>query len=301
MARNRKPPGRKSSERDFKARPLTRREAAAMTDHLLLVRKRLELEPASLVVTRLILAAFPLSPPPVAATVDFGPDPEATVRRLAETAGPVAAVIRQARLTLDPEDFRRRGLAVTRVLPVKATLVDPLARAISERRLPLEVWVRSHFIGEPRPEPPGTDPGLICGVARLVSLPALAAVSQRLLSLGLRPKTPQITCPCCGMLALLAEARGLEQHRYLRCGWCAMEWNLPRLTCPACGANRPKDLMVYHVEGQPKEMQLLCCRECDLRLRIVSTVGPLTPQALIYTELASMHLDMIAIEESSDS
>src|SRR5438552_1345771 len=41
-------------------------------------------------------------------------------------------------------------------------------------------------------------------------------------------------CPVCGAWPVLAELRGLERTRCLRCGRCGVDWQRPWLACVYC-------------------------------------------------------------------
>src|SRR3989454_9359488 len=42
-------------------------------------------------------------------------------------------------------------------------------------------------------------------------------------------------CPVCGGWPALAEIRGLDGSRHLRCGGCGGDWRTEWLLCPFCG------------------------------------------------------------------
>jgi FdhE protein len=102
-------------------------------------------------------------------------------------------------------------------------------------------------------------------------------------------------CPCCGEWALLAESRGLERRRFLRCGRCALGWPMARLGCPSCGPGPGPDraMVSRSFEGQSERYRLLSCGLCGLRLKVLATLDRLTPPGLLVAELATLHLDQI--------
>ena len=96
-------------------------------------------------------------------------------------------------------------------------------------------------------------------------------------------------------------SRGLEGRRILRCGLCAAEWPGDRLRCTSCGEADSRALRSTYVEGEGDRFRLACCDRCGLALKVVSTLAPLSPPGLLVTELATVHLDMIARgEEAGD-
>ena len=57
-------------------------------------------------------------------------------------------------------------------------------------------------------------------------------------------------CPVCGCWPKLGEFRGLEQTRWLRCGLCAAEWEVPRVRCFFCGTRDHRQLGYLHLDGE---------------------------------------------------
>lgn len=102
-------------------------------------------------------------------------------------------------------------------------------------------------------------------------------------------------CPICGSWPLLAEHRGLEQLRHLRCGLCASEWPADRLRCPLCGTRDHADLGFLHVDGADHE-RAATCEHCRGYVKVVASLVPLAPLDLAVRDLATLHLDMIALE-----
>jgi FdhE protein len=102
-------------------------------------------------------------------------------------------------------------------------------------------------------------------------------------------------CPTCGGWPLLAEQRGLEQLRYLRCGICASEWQVDRLRCPFC-ANRDHEQLAYlFVEGQDSR-RVATCDQCHGYVKVLNTLVPIPAYDLPVQDLATLHLDLVALE-----
>jgi FdhE protein len=103
-------------------------------------------------------------------------------------------------------------------------------------------------------------------------------------------------CPACGALPLLGEMRGKEGDRVLRCGRCATAWAYPRIGCPACGERDHRRLGALHGEGEGEHRRADVCDACRHYLKAVAVLDPLTPRGLIEEDLATIALDMIAVE-----
>jgi FdhE protein len=104
------------------------------------------------------------------------------------------------------------------------------------------------------------------------------------------------SCPACGTPPLLAELRGPERERILRCGRCGSAWSFPRLACPACGERRHQHLSYLHGEGQAEFRRADVCETCRSYLKAVAILDPLSPTALLETDFATVALDFAALE-----
>jgi FdhE protein len=140
------------------------------------------------------------------------------------------------------------------------------------------------------PEPERFD-----AVVRLSLLPTLSAVARSLEPLLPEWNGPAGICPFCGERPLLAELRGLDQRRVMRCGRCAAAWPAIRLGCPSCGESDPHRLLAQSFEGQSARYRLLCCDACGSRLKLTATLAALSAPGLLVAELATIHLDAIPV------
>lgn len=105
-------------------------------------------------------------------------------------------------------------------------------------------------------------------------------------------------CPTCGAWPLLAEQRGIEQTRYLRCGLCASSWTINRVRCPFCDSRTPADLGYLYDETTEATQRVLTCERCHHYCKSVATLVPLSPPLLLVTDLATLHLDLIALDRA---
>jgi FdhE protein len=138
---------------------------------------------------------------------------------------------------------------------------------------------------------------MVITLLRLALLPFLEQVAGQLAPLLANHSWGQGNCPICGAWPVLAEQRGLEQFRHLRCGLCASSWEVDRLLCPFC-ANRDHLLLGYlQVEGEEQKQRVATCDACQGYLKLRATLTPLTTPQILVEELAMMHLDLIALEK----
>ena len=180
-------------------------------------------------------------------------------------------------------------------------LFTTLAEAVSQRRL--DLWTLGNALltdaAQALPaqlETEGHAADLVLTLLRLALLPCLEQATVQLAPLRANQPWSHGYCPTCGAWPVLAEQRGLEQLRYLRCGLCADSWQVDRLWCPFC-ANRDHTRLGYlYVEGEEQKQRVATCSACQGYVKLRSTLTPLTSLQLLVEELALLHLDLIAME-----
>jgi FdhE protein len=142
----------------------------------------------------------------------------------------------------------------------------------------------------------GLDPALLASTLRLALFPALARWAAELAARHRGISWGQGCCPACGSWPLLAEFRGLEQTRFLRCGLCASGWEFPRLLCPFCGNRDHRQLGYFHAEGEESSRRAATCDACGGYVKTLTTLSALSEPALLVADLATLHLDLAAAE-----
>jgi formate dehydrogenase maturation protein FdhE len=129
---------------------------------------------------------------------------------------------------------------------------------------------------------------------RLASLPILSSIApawqERIRAVG----WDHAFCPLCGNPPLLAEFRGLEQLRWLRCGWCAAEWSVDRIYCPSCRTRDHHHLRDVVTDGAEEGRRLNLCDACGTMIPALHTLMRLSPPALLVAEMETMDLRVIA-------
>jgi hypothetical protein len=263
--------------------------APALADLDRLARNHPDLAEPAHTLARALAAAFGAKRPATPARIP--PDAPGRIAQIEQAWTNQIPAFQTLTVAFDPADVARRFRQVcdalfpsnlktrSHVRDVEGGRVDPVAH--------LHAWLRQD------PIPPPASPVFDAALA-LIALPALAPARYELEALGAVPPFPYTggLCPFCGEIARLAEARGIEQHRLLRCARCAAAWHTPRLACPFCQSSSSRDLDVHYLESQPERARLLTCRACDGRLKIITTLAPLSPPALLVADLATIHLDL---------
>jgi FdhE protein len=152
---------------------------------------------------------------------------------------------------------------------------------------------RPHAVGA-RAEALGVDSGLTAATLRLSVYPALAHLAEQLAPLCQGAAWDAAYCPTCGNFPTLAEFRGLEQVRLLRCLMCASAWEFPRLRCPYCDNRDHRTLGYLHAEGEQDRYRAATCDQCRGYVKVVATLTPPSPVQLLVLEVATLHLDFAA-------
>jgi FdhE protein len=167
--------------------------------------------------------------------------------------------------------------------------------------LPLDDLIRDVLAGRPeavhaRADALGLDAGRVAVVLRLTLFPILSQLNITFMQERVGLRWERGYCPLCGSWPLLGEFRGLEQTRFLRCGWCAAEWACPRLFCPFCGTRNHHALGYFHVEGEEARYRAVTCASCRGYVKMLATLAALSPPRLLVADAATLHLDLAAAE-----
>jgi FdhE protein len=135
----------------------------------------------------------------------------------------------------------------------------------------------------------------IAAFGALAAAPVLAALGRRLAArvpAGWR----ECYCPVCAAWPALAELRGVEGGRYLRCGRCAAGWEVEWLRCTYCDTIDHQQLGSLEPEPEGDRRKADTCAVCRGYLKAIPTLVALAPQAILLEDLASVDLDVAAIE-----
>ena len=143
----------------------------------------------------------------------------------------------------------------------------------------------------------GIAPEALEVIAQLAVMPLLTACAERW-----REHVPSVWthgyCPVCAAWPSVAELRGLERSRRLRCGRCASDWPLPVLQCAYCGESDHDHLGTLTPEGESQTRRVEVCYTCKGYLKTFTTLRPMALRAIAMTDLSSVDLDIIAQERT---
>jgi FdhE protein len=134
---------------------------------------------------------------------------------------------------------------------------------------------------------------VVMPIADLAALPLLQACGRRFADRC--AAWSQGHCPICGAWPTLAEMRGLERGRRLRCR-CGADWGSVPLLCPYCGNVDHETLTSLVPEKGGESRRIDACNQCRGYLKALAQLGPIRPELLALEDLASVELDLAAIE-----
>jgi hypothetical protein len=101
-------------------------------------------------------------------------------------------------------------------------------------------------------------------------------------------------CPVCAAWPLLAELRGMEQARRLRCGRCGTDWRGELLHCVFCGERNHASLGSLRQDAVLERATVDTCASCGGYLKAIRTLTPLSFAELWLTDLETVELDLAA-------
>jgi len=133
-------------------------------------------------------------------------------------------------------------------------------------------------------------------VAGLAALPLFRAC-ERLLQSLMPTWWPHGHCPICGGWPILAELRGLDRTRRLRCGRCAADWEVPWMCCVYCGEKDHAQLGALVPEKRGEELlRVEICARCGQYLKSITTLQATPSFELLLRDLETVELDLVALD-----
>jgi FdhE protein len=194
-----------------------------------------------------------------------------------------------ARITLDGRAARGwvRGL-LKRATPTTARNIDGLAlleAALCQDDARIDALAATA----------GAEPHVVRVVGQMAALPLLQ-VCARAMARDLPPSWWESYCPLCGAWPVVAEYTGLERKRQLRCGRCGTGWAIPWLRCVFCDETNHDNLGYLTPEEGDQARKIEICKTCKGYVKGLTTVRPLAPWAVLLDDLATVHLDVAALE-----
>lgn len=132
-------------------------------------------------------------------------------------------------------------------------------------------------------------------VAQAAAIPLLQAVARTLDARG-ASAWQRSYCPVCGARPSLAEVRGIERERRLRCGCCGADWPLEVLHCAFCDEIDHDKLGTLRAEDDEQRRHVETCDSCRGYLKAAMTFDALSFRSLMLLDLSTIPLDLVAHE-----
>jgi FdhE protein len=134
------------------------------------------------------------------------------------------------------------------------------------------------------------------GVADLMPVPLLHAC-RRVWNKGHLESWTESYCPLCGAWPVLAEVRGIDKARYLRCGRCGSDWQAYGLTCVFCKNDDHEQLVSLVPHNGAAARAVESCKRCGGYIKSFTLLQGGDPLAVMIDDLASVDLDIAALEQ----
>jgi FdhE protein len=143
----------------------------------------------------------------------------------------------------------------------------------------------------------GVDAGLLATIVNLTVLPLLQACGRRADPLLLGVRWTSGFCPVCAAWPILAEVRGLDRTRWLRCGRCGSGWGVAHVGCHYCAnADRRSDGYLA-AERERESRRAVTCDACRGYLKTVTTIQAISPLEIGLMDMQTLELDVAALDQ----
>ena len=140
-------------------------------------------------------------------------------------------------------------------------------------------------------------PALLATLAHFAALPLLQACGRRAEPIVATVRWQAGSCPVCAAWPTLAELRGLERTRWLRCGRCGGGWRFAQLQCPFCENTDHRQIGYLAAEREREARRAMTCNACQGYLKTVTTIGPIAPLEIGLMDAQTVELDVAALDE----
>jgi FdhE protein len=102
----------------------------------------------------------------------------------------------------------------------------------------------------------------------------------------------------CSAWPVLAERRGLDRSRRLRCGRCAADWEVPWLFCIYCGERNHAKLASLEPDEPGEALKVETCATCQGYLKSIATLQGFPALELLLQDLSTVELDLVALQRN---
>lgn len=141
----------------------------------------------------------------------------------------------------------------------------------------------------------GAGSAVLGPLAGLAAAPLLQAFGRHLAG-AVSSHWSNSYCPICGAWPTMAELRGLDRARRMRCSRCSGDWSLPSLHCPFCDNKHFRQLGSLVPDGDAESRKVDTCDACKGYMKAVTTFAPWRGYRVALEDLATVDLDIAAID-----
>jgi FdhE protein len=141
----------------------------------------------------------------------------------------------------------------------------------------------------------GVDAGALASVAHLAAFPLLQSCG-RLHESRVPSHWHHGYCPICAAWPILAERRGLDRSRRLRCGRCAAEWEVQWLYCVYCGEQEHERLGSLEPDDRGEMLKVETCATCRGYLKSFASLQGFPAFELLLQDLETVEFDLVALD-----
>ncbi|MCC7022028.1 MAG: formate dehydrogenase accessory protein FdhE [Thermomicrobiales bacterium] len=223
----------------------------------------------------------------------------ASATRLSPERAPAAPLLAGAVIPVDPRAAERWVREVLRIAADAGPEAASLRAAAESRDLaPLDMLAMAiNAEGDHLDAAAitlGASPEALAVAAGLASIPLLQAVRRRF-GAAVAAHWSEGYCPVCGDWPLLAEQRGLERARRLRCGRCGSDWAQPGIRCPYCNVtgHAARAALIPETDSEARRVEI--CYQCRGYLKSVSTLRAWAGDEIPLADMATVDLDLAAL------
>jgi FdhE protein len=141
----------------------------------------------------------------------------------------------------------------------------------------------------------GLEPPVLSILGQCLAMPALISHARQItFENGLNWDSG--FCPTCGAWPTIAELRGLDRQLWLRCGRCSAAWSTRHQQCIYCRNTDHTSLGYLAAESERESRRVVTCEQCKGYFKSLATVAPFSIAELLYRDLASLELDVAAMD-----
>ena len=198
-----------------------------------------------------------------------------------------APLLHGAEIAVDAQRVRRFVRRLVRVAGLNGGTPESLN--------PIGMLAAAVCQDDARIDPLAEDSVALRVVAQVAALPLLVAAAQTITA-DVPTAWPEGYCPVCGAWPALAEFRGIERKRWLRCGRCGSAWEIAWLRCAFCGETNHEHLGYLAPEEAETSRKVEVCDTCKGYLKAEPTVRALPWWGVVLDDAATVALDVAALD-----